>query len=159
MKCLPKSGSLSDKVKKAGLAKDAVLSLMAQRAHLQREVLALRFRLAGSSPMPRIPAPRIPVAEAEMRLPPGPGIYFGWRKGIIQYIGQSVNLRQRCRISSHPKLAVCEYVSWLMCAKSMLQWWECYYIGLMCPPLNATSQTQQAMKDESALSWVPGAWR
>ena len=86
-----------------------------------------------SSLYKKIPPPRKNAPPSE------PGIYFIWDKEEIVYVGQSINLFQR--LTNHPRKKPWFKVSCVAYEKAMLNFAECYYIGICKPRLNFSSCT------------------
>lgn len=81
-----------------------------------------------------------PTARGE-NLPSVSGIYFLWnQEDVVEYVGQSVNLRDRCR-SCHPRIQQIPspLITFLEFSLTELNFAECFYIGLLRPIRNFTA--------------------
>lgn len=102
-----------------------------------KDIVAFRGVACGdeeSLQYPDVPGPMCPCSEAATKAPPCSGIYFLWWDGVVSYVGQSISVRSR--LSNHEKLPHADYVSWVEIDLSQLDFAECWYIGLLKPPLN-----------------------
>lgn len=103
---------------------------------IESELSALKFPESGypSPPSPADFVTKIPVA------PNAPGIYFFWSRGVVEYVGQSVMLSNRCTICHH-RHQVGDMVSWICFPRQELNFAECYYIGTLRPRRNFGSRS------------------
>ena len=85
-------------------------------------------------PLP--PEPIIPATESGEGLPEISGVYFVWKDGIIVYIGQSVNISNRCNSRGHGKIFKGDQLSYLPFNKVELNHVEAFYIGVCRPVRN-----------------------
>lgn len=69
-------------------------------------------------------------------IPSVPGIYFLWENGIVDYVGQSVCLKNRLRLGSHHVLHAEHQISFVQAHEVDLDWTECFYIGICKPDKN-----------------------
>lgn len=76
-----------------------------------------------------------PTAEG-IGVPATSGIYFVWENGIIDYVGQSINMNNRVRLYSHGVICETDLLSFVPIEKDELIWAECYYIGILRPKRN-----------------------
>ena len=81
------------------------------------------------------PKPAVPVTKYGDGLPRESGIYFVWSRASIVYVGQSIRLRDRCKIG-HENIAEGEMLSWLLIDRKELDFAESYFIGVHMPPRN-----------------------
>lgn len=86
------------------------------------------------------PEPMADVADLSYRnqiVPKMPGIYFGWKNGVIEYVGMSINLQSRVTYS-HPHISQCERVSWIVydLPTHELLRLEALYIAILGPKRN-----------------------
>lgn len=79
---------------------------------------------------PPIPRNHVPRKEARRSAPERPGIYFVWNDGVVTYVGQSVNVRQRI-CSNH--VGAGSRVSWVTVHPEILYYAEAHYIGRLQP--------------------------
>ena len=85
---------------------------------------------------PAIPPPTIrPHPEAE-GIPEDSGIYFFWANGVVEYVGQSVNLKNRLKLGSHHQLKESDAISFVLIHKHFMTWAENFYIGILQPMRN-----------------------
>lgn len=84
---------------------------------------------------PEVPKPFVAFDGTGSGLPQAPGIYFAWRQGAVQYVGQSINLSGRCK-EGHHKLQKGDSLSYLLLPKHELNFAESFYIGILKPLRN-----------------------
>lgn len=87
---------------------------------------------------PPPPPPMLPIPYGTSKMLPALcGIYFAWHKGVVVYVGQSINIQQRVN-SGHSTLKRVPggSASWIEIDRSELNYAECYYIALCRPALN-----------------------
>lgn len=87
---------------------------------------------------PEYPAPPPPTIQATLKgehLPAWSGVYFIWSAGKIAYVGQSVNIAARVRLS-HEAIHVGNFISWLPFPQDELNWAEAFYISAYRPYRN-----------------------
>jgi hypothetical protein len=82
-----------------------------------------------------VPDPAIVYDGEGAGLPTESGIYFAWQNGVVQYVGQSINLNSRCR-HSHHKLQQGDLLSYVLVCKEQLNFAESFYIGILKPTRN-----------------------
>lgn len=89
------------------------------------------------------PPPPLPIISTGQAIvmPNHPGIYFVWTKDIIVYVGQSGNLRERCKVNGHDKITPDDRLSWIEFEPSELYFAECFYIGTLRPERNLSTGT------------------
>lgn len=109
---------------------------------LKRTMALLRTterRLQAYSYLDFKPPPAIPISfhRLDPSVPAISGVYFGWDEigGQVIYVGQSINLRSRVT-DSHAALVHCKGISWIPVPETLLNWTECFYIGILHPRLN-----------------------
>lgn len=85
-----------------------------------------------------LPAPPATITPSKeyANVPPAPGVYFLWTGDVCEYVGQASCLSRRLALGSHHVLREHHRISWLLFARSELDWAECYYIGTLRPVLN-----------------------
>ena len=84
-------------------------------------------------------------------LPKGPGVYFVWQSERIVYIGQAIDLRNRCRVNQHSHILHDCLLSWLPFPFSELIFAEAYYIGLHRPKWNYTKLRTKHIERGAAI--------
>lgn len=123
-----------------GEVTEASLEASRKRAELRNELARLRALIATSKRALVHPCyPDVPGASIEPSLfgnglPESPGVYFLWREGVVDYVGKSVNLKNRLRLNTHHVLKDYHLISWLQWERAELDWTEAFYIGV-CRPL------------------------
>lgn len=96
---------------------------------------AIRLREHDAAEYEPVPSQRVPVAMDGV-LPPRSGVYFIWELGErIVYVGQSINLNNRVRLS-HQNIEVGDWVSFVEVPTNELLFAEAYYIGTLRPRRN-----------------------
>lgn len=85
---------------------------------------------------PDVPPPQLQPDRYGAGLPTASGIYFFWQADKVVYVGQSINLFFRVRLTLHHALKEGHRISYLLIPKEELNWAECYYIGILRTPLN-----------------------
>lgn len=85
---------------------------------------------------PEIPAPTVTPEKDVRQLPNAPGIYFLWKNGVIEYIGQASRLSSRVKLGAHHVLDADHRISYVLVEAQLLSWAECYYIGIARPYRN-----------------------
>lgn len=88
---------------------------------------------------PVIPSAAITPTTEAADIPEASGIYFLWRSARVEYVGKSVNLRNRLRLSKHHALKADHRISFLIMPRDQLSWAEHYYIGILRPKANGGS--------------------
>lgn len=71
------------------------------------------------------------------------GVYFLILKGVIVYIGQSIDIQSR--VGAHYGVLDFDSYSYIECAKSDLDLVESIYIHIYSPPLNGITSTGQCI--------------
>jgi MFS family permease len=89
----------------------------------------------GTKPPEQVPEPSVQYDGWGTGLPKSSGVYFAWRNGTVQYVGQSINLSSRC-VRSHPKLQEGDLLSYVLVAQEQLNFAEAFYIGILKPRRN-----------------------
>lgn len=84
---------------------------------------------------PEVPKPFVTFEGNGSGLPQAPGVYFAWRHGVVQYVGQSINLSARCK-DGHHKLQKGDSLSYVLIPKHELNFAESFYIGVLKPLRN-----------------------
>lgn len=82
-----------------------------------------------------LPSKRSTKAADDSPIPAAPGVYFAWSGDRVEYVGQSKNLKSRCRFG-HENLLQGDIVSWLEFPLEQLNFAESYYIGILQPSRN-----------------------
>lgn len=103
-----------------------------------------------ASPYPDPPGTIVPEPPNSdgVGLPDNPGIYFLWEAdGVCAYVGQSVNLRGRVRLS-HEHLKPTDKISFIETSRRELTWTESFYIGLLRPYRNGGSHRRYKVKEQ-----------
>lgn len=100
---------------------------------------------------PGVPLPAVsPVRNGQKTdLPPRSGIYFVWRDGEVNYVGQSIRLNQRASLS-HQRIEPGDKLSWVEVPRSELNYAECHYIALCRPPSNFGGPKEDVEESELA---------
>ncbi len=98
---------------------------------------------------PPIPLPMVEATSTGQGLPEISGIYFIWASNLVVYVGQSTKICARVRAQSetrsgHENVHQGDWVSWLPCAISDLNWVESFYIGLCRPYRNFGGSRKEA---------------
>lgn len=125
------------------------MTMRLERADLHR--IAAQFS-AGQERFKKYPAiPRTKIyatAEAE-HVPAESGIYFIWDEEVVWYVGQSVNLNSRLRLS-HEKIQEdpTRMLSWVLVPRGQLMFAECYYIALCEPYRNRNTPSVSRKKTD-----------
>lgn len=88
-----------------------------------------------NSPYPEAPPPTEPVDRYGSHLPQSSGVYFAWSNGFCEYVGQSINLSKRVKLT-HERLLPTDMISYLLFDPIELMYAESYYIGIMRPQRN-----------------------
>lgn len=99
--------------------------------HLER-VISGTDTMHGFEP---VPEPSIIYGEQAETLPMQSGVYFAWRDGSVEYVGQSINLNARCR-PPHHKLLTGDLLSYVLVCEERLNFAEAFYIGILRPNRN-----------------------
>lgn len=109
------------------LANDKIQSVLSRNEYHSLLTLALHG-----------PVPKAVTAAAKENpdLPELSGIYFLWKNGVVEYVGQSTNIRKRVTLGSHHRLTSEHTISFVLFPKEDLLWAECWYIGVCRPRLN-----------------------
>lgn len=92
--------------------------------------------MAAECSYPPVPSPSVTPHPDGFGLPNTSGIYFIWDCGLVEYVGQSVALRNRLKLGSHHRLQETDRISFLELPLEVLTWAECYYIGICRPTRN-----------------------
>lgn len=82
-----------------------------------------------------VPEPSIIYGEKQAELPIQSGVYFAWRNGAVEYVGQSINISARCR-PPHHKLLTGDLLSYVLVCEEQLNFAEAFYIGILKPARN-----------------------
>lgn len=82
-----------------------------------------------------VPDPSIIYDGEGTGLPQASGVYFAWSNGVVQYVGQSINLNSRCK-HSHHKLQEGDLLSYVLVSVEQLNFAEAFYIGILKPTRN-----------------------
>lgn len=98
------------------------------------QIDAARREWGDTLGMPTPPQPSVTPSK-EPTLPFVSGIYFIWHKGAIVYVGKSVNLANRVKLS-HDNIQPGDMVSWLVFPDVQLEAVECFYIWRYRPCRN-----------------------
>ena len=117
------------------------LSLLECRiSEADEELQEIRDELRSLHSYPAIPSPMLNPNKEGDGLPETSGVYFLWSEGTIDgaidYVGKSVRLNERLRLGGHHVMRAHHYISFLLFDSKILNWAECYYIGIVKPPLN-----------------------
>jgi hypothetical protein len=97
---------------------------------------------------PNVPPPIIEVSKYPDTIPSCSGIYFAWVNGIVEYVGQSINLLSRCRIGHH-RLLEGDKLSWVEIDRAQLNFAESYYIGILKPIRNFGAKAGHILQTNS----------
>lgn len=95
------------------------------------------------SPYPDVPKDTIRITKLGDGVPSVSGVYFIWNNDTCEYVGQSINLSNRVRLS-HQKVSITDRVSFLLFDTSELMFAESYYIGIMRPQRNFGSSRKES---------------
>ncbi len=82
---------------------------------------------------PDVPAPMVQASNRGDGLPAVSGVYFVWDRGRVVYVGKSINLQARACANKHHVITTKRRLSWLEFDVEVLNWAECFYIGVLCP--------------------------
>lgn len=99
---------------------------------------------------PAPPAAHLAPTDYGQGLPEESGIYFFWRAGVVDYVGQSINLRNRVRLKGHHVLQEDHGISFVLIDRRDLDWAECWYIGALRPQCNFGKRAHHAVEKESS---------
>lgn len=105
---------------------------------LQEASLQLARLTSGTDTMhgfEPVPEPSIIYGEENQKLPMQSGVYFAWRDGGVEYVGQSINLNTRCK-PPHHKLLTGDLLSYVLVCEEQLNFAEAFYIGILKPVRN-----------------------
>ena len=108
---------------------------IADKENTIRSYVAVAMSAGGMNGYPAVPPPVIQVTKRPETIPPVSGIYFAWENGIVAYVGQSINLLNRCRLGHHA-LMEADMLSWVEIEGPQLNFAEGYYIGILKPTRN-----------------------
>jgi hypothetical protein len=125
-----------------GIREKEVALAVIEREYLQRPARSV------SSFWPSVPEEnKAPVEQDGKNLPASSGIYFLWEGQTCVYVGQSVNLQNRVRLS-HDKARLIQTprFTFLEFAAADLLYAECFYISLLKPSLNRNCYASPAEK-------------
>jgi hypothetical protein len=84
---------------------------------------------------PEPPPPTLAPSSDGAGIPCTSGIYFFWRHKSVRYVGQSIRLNQRARLS-HEHLKEKDLLSWVEVPIPSLDFAEGFYIGILRPERN-----------------------
>jgi len=84
------------------------------------------------------------ITSAVPLQPHGSGIYFLIKKGVIVYVGQSVNVP--ARIATHVAEKAFDSWHWVPCPRKALDHWERLYLNALLPPLNLDQETRRVAR-------------
>ena len=122
-----------------------VRQLKNEATKLRREIEDIRtnsilsMTIEGKFQWPKIPDFTLPILTNGQNMPECSGIYFLINEaGSIQYVGQSVVLRNRVKLS-HQKVMPGDRVTFVEIPVPMLVFAESFYIGICTPPRNLQS--------------------
>lgn len=123
-----------------------------EMAQLEKTVLELvRLKSALNDPSTVYPHPPLPMIQAtkEGNLPAASGIYFVWQQSRCKYVGQSICLRLRARLTTKTarndkRILAGEWLSWLLFPVTELFYAENYYIGLLRPARNGEGHQRKS---------------
>lgn len=101
--------------------------LAAQCRTLQRQNQLL---LSSDTRYPPVPDEMVKASIDGNGLPNTSGIYFVWKNGVVRYVGQAINLANRCHLAHHA-INEGEGLSYIEFDKHLLTWAENYYIGTL----------------------------
>lgn len=86
---------------------------------------------------PQVPTENhIPPTQFGEGIPEIPGVYFLWDKGVVDYVGQSINLSNRLRLGSHHVMQPHHTITFIRAFAADLDWTESFYIGICRPDKN-----------------------
>ncbi len=91
--------------------------------------------LAKTHSYAAVPAATLQASRSGLGLPQKSGVYFVWASGIVVYVGQSRNLRNRARVG-HECITEGDSLSWLEIEPGELNFSEAFYIGALRPARN-----------------------
>lgn len=107
------------------------------RANVAKISDALGFVIPEHIAYPPVPQPTIAPSRDGDGLPAACGVYFFWREGRVEYVGKSVNIKGRARVGrGHLALADHHRISFILVDAAVLNFAECFYIGVLRPVLN-----------------------
>lgn len=121
------------------------ITKLREQERCARESLAALQRVAihlSEFQYPSVPEPFLNPTKQGDGLPNRSGIYFLWHEGAIMYVGQSVNLRNRVRLS-HNQMLPGDRVSFVEIDRGLLNYAEPFYIGLVRPARNGVWRPAQ----------------
>lgn len=84
---------------------------------------------------PEVPPPDIQATRNGQGLPECSGIYFVRRRNVWCYVGQSINLKNRARLS-HENIIDGDLLAYLPFDQFELNYAEAFYIGILRPARN-----------------------
>lgn len=123
------------KARKRLLELNALVSELGCQVEGLQNTLTINLNAEHLMQLPSVPAPSIPCSKLGDGLPSVSGIYFVWRDGRLIYIGQSVNISNRCRFGHHVA-SPGDLLSWVPVEVQDLTYAECFYIALARPSHN-----------------------
>lgn len=131
--------SVSDELKSARAKKNkAVRDVASLRQTLKQVSYCVSYYTRGIATQhgfPAVPKPFIEFDGNGSGLPQESGVYFAWCEGIVEYVGQSINLNSRCK-ESHHKLRKGDRLSFVLIPREELNFAESFYIGILKPRRN-----------------------
>ena len=101
-------------------------------SRLRESILQMRTYRRGPD-YPPVPKPDIYPSEDGKGIPETSGVYFLWKGEEVVYVGKSVNLNGRLRVGGHHRLEHCHRISFVETEYRILDWAECFYIGILQP--------------------------
>lgn len=97
------------------------------------------------------PGTILPTRNGE-GLPYCSGIYFLWSGETVEYVGKSTNISRRLRLPRHSYLREDDLISFIPFKQDVLDWAECYYIGLLRPPRNFNLERRRHREKSHAVA-------
>jgi len=110
---------------------EAAIADLAERVRAVQELSLVK----RPESYPEVPPPSLVWTENGEGLPESAGVYFIWKGGQCVYIGQSLNLKQRCS-GVHERINSDDRLSYVCLDPYELTWAENFYIGVMRPRRN-----------------------
>jgi len=126
-----------------------MIKLAKQELHLLHEAQEQVFQSAFCASLPRIPRPSVAASVLAKDVPAASGVYFVWTGEVVSYVGQAVNLKNRCALNSHEHIEDGDWLSFIEVPVTSLDRLEAIYIGLLMPKRNGPARAAARRARES----------
>lgn len=126
----------------------------AERVEARINQLGIIERVNSGEPghcYPEVPRQMIEPHPEGKGLPEAAGVYFLWKDGAVDYVGQSTRLCNRLR-PTHDVLRSDHRISYVLVDPKHLLYAEAYYIGLLRPRQNFGAHIERILRRSATVT-------